>query len=187
MQDQRPGEWIPSRQDTARWTLYSIILLVVGVVVFTGIWGWRWGESAVSLAGSRLLVGLVVTLVLVAGSLVLHEWVHGQAIRAFGGTPHYGATMVAKVMPAFYCTSPGHLFTRRQFVVVALAPFVVISLLSAAVILLWPWGGWLVIPTAFHLSGCVGDFAMVARVARLAPGTLVEDRITGLRFHSQTL
>ena len=49
-------------------------------------------------------------------------------MRLMGGRPSYGAGLAARVMPYFYCTSPGYVFTRRQFVYVALA--VVISTLG---------------------------------------------------------
>jgi hypothetical protein len=46
------------------------------------------------------------------------------------------------------------------------------------------WGGWLVLPAAFHLSGCIGDFAMVAMVARQPRNTTIEDLPNGVRFHA---
>src|SRR5690606_317700 len=98
---------------------------------------------------------LAVVLVL----MILHEGVHGIAIAAFGGKPEYGAIMIGKVMPALYCTSPGTRFTRAQFIVIALAPAVVIGLGTAVAIAALP-AGWLVVPAAMHLGGCVGDFAM---------------------------
>jgi hypothetical protein len=37
---------------------------------------------------------------------------------------------------------------------------------------------------AFHLSGCIGDFAMVAMVARQPRDTTIEDLPNGVRFHA---
>lgn len=175
--------WMPSRAEMFRWTVYGIALFILGVMAFATVWAWRWGDAEFELAGSELLLGVIVTVVISFGLLALHEWLHGVAMGRYGATPQYGATMVAKLMPAFYCTSPGALFTRRQFVVISLTPFVVISVLCVAVLLLGRWSGWLVVPAAFHLSGCIGDFTMAAKVARLDAGTKVEDQISGLRIY----
>lgn len=183
MQSESVETWMPSQAEMLRWTVYGIALFVAGILIFATVWGARWGDGAVELTGPQMLVGLVVTLMLSFGLLALHEWLHGFAMRRYGATPTYGATMVAKLMPAFYCTSPGVLYTRRQFVVIALTPFVVISVLCVVVLLLGRWSGWLVIPAAFHLSGCIGDFTVAVKVARLKPGTRVEDRISGLRIY----
>jgi hypothetical protein len=130
-----------------------------------------------------MLVALGVTLALVLGLMVAHEGLHGLAFRGFGGTPAYGTTMVGGVLPAFYCACPGTRFTRRQFTVVLLAPFVVLTLVCLAAMLIGRWSSWLVVPAAFHLSGCIGDFAMVAMVARQPRGTTIEDLPNGVRFH----
>jgi hypothetical protein len=175
--------WTPSRAEMLRWTVYGIALFGVGLMVFATVWGGRWGEVVVTLAGWDLLIGLAVTVVLSFGLLAFHEWLHGLAMRRYGATPRYGATMVAKMMPAFFCTSPGTLFTRRQFMVIALTPFLVISVLCMVLLVLGRWSGWLIVPAAFHLSGCVGDFTVAAKVARLEAGTRLEDQISGLRIY----
>ena len=64
-------------------------------------------------------------------------------------------------LPYVYTTAPGHLFTRTGYVVVALAPSVILIALTAALVGWTPSGGWMVVPAAFHLAGCVGDWWLV--------------------------
>jgi len=128
-------------------------------------------------------VGLLAALIVTFALMAIHEGIHGVTIGRFGGAPEYGATMVGKVLPAFYCTSPGTRFTRSQFILVALAPALLLVPATALGIAQLPHGGWLVVPAAIHLGGCIGDFAMAIVVTRLAPGTLVEDRKSGMRLY----
>ncbi len=184
MNDSGSRDWHPSRNDIMTWTAFSVVLLVVGLMVFVALWSWRWGESSVEFTGLGMLVAFGVTLALVVVLMVAHEGLHGLAFRRFGGTPSYGAMMVGGVLPAFYCACPDTRFTRGRFTVVLLTPFVVLTLLCLAAILAGRWGGWLVLPAAFHLSGCIGDFAMVVMVARQPRGTTIEDLPNGVRLHA---
>lgn len=125
---------------------------------------------------------VVLVILLTALLMIVHEAIHGAAMLMFGARPKFGAVLVGQVMPALYATSEGHLFTRFQYLVVALGPAVIISALG-----LWscfsPWAGYLVIPLAVHLGGCVGDAAATWQVVRKPSGTLFEDLREGLRFH----
>jgi hypothetical protein len=91
--------------------------------------------------------------------------------------------MLHKVLPVFYCTTPGHLFARWQFAVFALAPLVGISLVGVLAIVLSPWGLWIVFPLAINFGGAVGDLWFIGLLLRQPGGTLVEDRREGVVFH----
>jgi hypothetical protein len=159
--------------------LAGIATLVVGLVAYAGIWSAATGTSGGGITGLGLLLVIVITFALMA----IHEAIHGIVFSRFGGTPQYGATMVGKVLPAFYCTSPGMRFTKAQYILIALAPAMVLVPATVLGVALLPHGGWLVVPAAMHLGGCIGDFAMTYIVARIAPGSLVEDLKSGMRFY----
>ena len=93
-----------------------------------------------------------------------------------------GATFRIGVMPALYATARGHRFTRGQYLTVAVAPAVTISLLGF-VACFSQWGGYLILPLAFHLGGCVGDGFAARRVLGEPRGTEFEDLRDGIRFH----
>jgi hypothetical protein len=46
-----------------------------------------------------------------------------------------------------------------------------------------PWAGYLILPLALHLGGCVGDGFAAWRVLHEPPGTEYEDLRDGIRFH----
>lgn len=123
-----------------------------------------------------------MTLLLSLALMILHEGVHALVMVCFGGTPRFGATMIGKVIPALYCTAPGTRFTQTQYLVVALAPLVVLGAACAIVVAVVPLGGWLVVPAAVHLSGCVGDIVLAWVAARQSTGTRVEDLKSRMRF-----
>ncbi len=176
-------DWRLDRRAAIVLNALAVPLLAVGVVGFTGLAVRHLPASGrTSLAAPGVVLFLLVTAALTVILFVAHEAVHGLIMAAFGARPRFGALMIAGVAPALYTTAPGHLFSRRQYMAVALTPAVAISALgvlacsTAAGIVA-------VVPFAIHLSGCVGDFAAALRLLREPRGTLCEDMREGIRFH----
>lgn len=178
-----PVDWQPSQRTLALWNALALALLAVGLILFGVVHAVANDGAEFSLTGVGLILGLLLTVMLTFGLMVAHEGIHGLVMKRYGASPSYGAMMMGKLVPVFYCTAPGAMFTRVQFAAIALAPSVVITIASVVAIVFLPRGGWLVFPAAMHLAGCVGDFGMTAIVARQASGTFVEDLKTGMRFH----
>ncbi len=176
-------DWVPDRRAAILLNVLAVPLLAVGVAGFTGLAVRHLPASGrASLGAGSVLLFLLLTAALTVFLFVAHEGVHGLVMAAFGARPRFGALMIAGVAPALYTTAPGHLFSRTQYLAVALTPAVAISMLgvvacSTAV------GVVAVVPFAIHLSGCVGDFAASLRLLREPRGTLCEDRRDGIRFH----
>ena len=106
------------------------ILAVLSFVIF----GVIFSSLAVSLGKlpSRIEFGLGETVAVLAAILwtvVLHELIHGVVMQGFGAKPRYGI-LWKKMM--FYATAPECAFRRNSYIVVALAPIAVISILSGA-------------------------------------------------------
>ena len=99
----------------------------------------------------------------------------------FGARPTFGAVLVARAVPALYATSVGHRFTRLQYFTVAVSPALLITAVGFWLCFVG-WTGYLLVPLAVHLGGCVGDAAAVLRLMREPPGTLCEDLKDGVRF-----
>ena len=127
-------------------------------------------------------IGLVV--VLTAFLVVVHEGIHAAVMSLFGARPRFGGTLVGGALPAVYTTAPGHRFTRSQYLAVAVAPGIAISVVGFAACFTG-LGLVLVVPLAMHLGGCVGDAAATWHVLREPPGTMFEDLRDGIRFHRQ--
>lgn len=124
-------------------------------------------------------VNALAILALATVVVVPHEWLHGAAIRRYGGEPRYGVGVSHFVLPYAYATTD-HRFTRGQFVVVALTPLVVLTLVGVPAMLALGWG-WLALPLAANAGGAVGDLWMVLTLLGYPPHVYVEDHRTGFR------
>ena len=132
-----------------------------------------------------LRFGLVDLLLVVGLTLLLmasHEAIHGVVMRGFGARPRFGTMLVGRVAPALYATADEYQFTRRQYLAIAAAPTLAISVLGF-VACFGPWAGYLVLPLAIHLGGCVGDWFAVRRTLREPSSSRCEDLRDGVRFH----
>lgn len=178
-------EWKPSRQDAVALNLAGLLAAVLGVAGYGALAITRHqpAESFV-IAGTDLLLGLLGMATTLVGLVVVHEGIHGLAMWPFGARPSFGVGMGGGgFLPYVYTTAPGHLFTRTGYVVVALAPSVILIALTAALVGWTPSGGWMVVPAAFHLAGCVGDWWLVGLAGRQPAGSRYEDLHEGLRIH----
>jgi hypothetical protein len=173
-------DWRPSEAEAMTWNGVAIVLTVVGLPLFS------LPSVLRAVPGGTLfrigLTDVLLVVVLTGLLLVLHEGIHGLVMLAFGARPTFGTVLVGKMMPAFYATSVGHRFTRAQYLTVAAAPAIAISVIGY-LLCFQPWGGYLIVPLAIHLGGCVGDVFATLRVLREPPGTEFEDLRDGIRFH----
>ena len=106
--------------------------------------------------------------------LVIHEMVHGIFFWAF---THERPKFAFKGIYA-YAAAPGWFLPKGQYVVVGLAPFIVISLLS---IFLSPLLSHAIIPylffiAIFNAAGALGDMIVVFWVIGQANQPLIQDQ-----------
>lgn len=104
------------------------------------------------------VAGVPATLLLVP----LHEMLHGWMFRWFGAKDVRYGVIWRYLM--FYAVAHRFVVNYRQFRYIALAPFVVISLLSLLCWFLVPAEGKALIPGLyiFHTVCCAGDFGLCA-------------------------
>jgi hypothetical protein len=176
--------WEPSRRLGLLWHVLGTAMALAAIGGYQALYatgaGSAGGLTPVAQDALFAALGVVALLAVVA---VLHEWVHGLTMQYFGVRPRYGAEMVAGVLPAFNCTADGYRFTRGQYALVALAPLLSLSALGALLVLVAPFGGWLVVPLGIHVGGTIGDLWVTVLSLRQPPDTLVEDRKAGVVFH----
>jgi hypothetical protein len=128
---------------------------------------------------------ILISVALFIGTMVLHELVHGAFISKYGGKPSYGAGIAHFILPYFYATTKT-IFPRNQFIMIALAPLVVISLIGIGIMAAIPSiAHWMFIPFVVNASGAVGDLWMTRNVLRYPEHVLLEDRKNGLIIYGK--
>ena len=173
-------DWRPGKSEATIWNVVAIVLVAAGIPLFSLPAIIRSGRAGGSfqIRLTDVLVIVVLTVLLV----VAHEVIHALVMRAYGARPSFGAMLVGGVMPALYATAAGHRFTRSQYLTIALGPAAVISVLGFLACF-GPWGGYLIVPLAIHLGGCVGDGFATWKVLREPVGTQFADLRDGIRFY----
>ncbi len=173
-------DWRPGASEAMTWNAVAIVLVAAGLPLFAlpSILRAGPGSALFQIGLGNVLLVVAITAVLLVG----HEGIHGLVMLAFRARPTFGVVLVGRVLPALYATSVGHRFSRAQYLTVAAAPAIVISVLGF-LLCFGPWGGYLIVPLAIHLGGCVGDGFACWRVLRERPGTEFEDLRDGIRFY----
>lgn len=125
----------------------------------------RPGAGATLFSLALLLVAFVVY-------IIGHELVHGFFIRLFSGRrAQYGFNWL------YAWAGSEAYFSRRQYIIIALAPVVLFGGLFLALNLLlpapWFWHAFLL--QVANLAGAAGDYYIVALTAKMPAGLLVRD------------
>ncbi|MHB8192776.1 MAG: DUF3267 domain-containing protein [Bellilinea sp.] len=134
--------------------------------------------------GVEGLWSVAIVLVLIFATIVLHEAIHGL-----------GFMLLAKARPIFafrgvyaYAAAPGYYIPRNPYLVIALAPLVVISL--AGVVLMAfvhpVWIAPLVLVCVVNSSGAVGDLWVAWLLLRHPAEALAQDRGDEIEIYAPT-
>ena len=133
----------------------------------------------ISLIDGLLLIGAAIAIV------VLHEFVHGVTMSAFGARPRYG---IKWELMAAYAVARDHLFARNAFLAVALMPLATLTPLLWIATWWLPSGGfWMAAALAGVLNtvGAVGDLFMSWKVSRYPSSARVLDEEDGLTIYEE--
>jgi Putative zincin peptidase len=160
----------------------SVVLLVAGTIFFgilnAAVYFTQTHSLHGQIGGWELILWLSINLLFYIIVLFLHEGIHGLAFIFWGGKPYFGA----KLPIALYCGAKNQLFRRNQYVVVGLAPLVVISLAAIVITFLNPvMASYTLFATIGNFSGAAGDVWSVMRLLRQPGNVLVEDTEAGYR------
>lgn len=177
-------------QEALHWTIKEnpgrLILLQVLAVPLCVLSVLIFSRLAVSLGNlpSPLTFGLgeigsaILTILL---TIVLHELAHGIAMQMFGARPRYG---VLWKQAMFYATAPGYAFRRNDYIIIALAPLIILSLL--AILGMWFlsgtfWVAALAVGGVINASGAIGDLWITSIVLRYPVTAYIIDEKDGIR------
>jgi len=166
-----------SRRIAMEWAASQFALFFGFCVLFAGVYHAVTGQTiSLSLVSLRDL-GLFLLLSLLP--IPLHELTHGIAMRYYGGRPRYGVGIAHFVLPYAYATSKD-VYTRGQFIVILLAPLVVLSTVG---IVCLPWSPWLLIPLAANAAGSICDLWMTFHLLYLPADVQLLDEQSGLSIY----
>lgn len=162
-----------------------IALNIVGILLFIGF-GSLFSTLAIRVGKlpASFDFGLVELMMIIVGillALIVHELTHGMVMQMFGAKPRYGALWKQMM---FYATAPGFSFTRNNYIVIALAPLIFISIL--VVLGMWLlqgtlWVALLGICGIMNASGAVGDMWITMLVLRYPATAYIMDERDGVR------
>lgn len=115
--------------------------------------------------------------------LVLHELVHGLFLWLFTRTrPVFGFRGWYA-----YASAPGWYFPRSQYLIICLAPLILISLLCMLLLLILPFGlalAAVLFTAVVNATSSVGDLWYSLKILSVRPPLLVEDIGEGFRLHA---
>jgi hypothetical protein len=123
-------------------------------------------ENRVTAAALTIIVTLIM--------LSVHELCHGLAFQALGARPRYGVNLRKFVA---YASADGYFVTRDAYIIVALAPLVVISILTVLCLMLTGGGLRFIVALlgAANAGGAIGDLWFVLVCRRYPRDLLVRD------------
>ncbi|AMB99995.1 hypothetical protein AWM75_08430 [Aerococcus urinaehominis] len=158
--------------------LAGIPLFILGLVIFSVPI-----NQAVSLSISSSLdifKFLISYLALYLVIILVHELIHAVYFWLF--TKDKGQIKLGFKSGLAYATSPGSRYLWWQYLIIVLAPCLLLSsLLVAAFQVGWLGAGLYLLLAAAHLAGCAGDLWYAWLVARYGD-QYYEDTTTGLRI-----
>ncbi len=186
------AELTMTRRLARQWLVISVTGFLLASLLFSAIFAaitgraeFRFGvDAAAGFDIVDMALAFVAFVFLTLAPIPIHEWLHGVAMTRYGGKPRYGVGLSNYVLPYAYATTDST-FTRNQFVVIALTPLVVISLVGIAAMAVVPTP-WLIVPLAVNAGGAVGDCWMAAMLLGYPSTVRVEDCTTGLRIYGAT-
>jgi hypothetical protein len=158
----------------------SMLLLLISGIFFVlfdqAVYSWRTHIFLPHITLGIIAIWLGVNILSYIIILPIHEAIHGLAFLFWGGKPHFGA----KLPVALYCGAKQQLFRRDHYLVIGLAPLVIITVAGIIVTLLAPdLATYCLLAIAGNISGAAGDLLAVQRLRRLPAHTLIEDTETG--------
>jgi hypothetical protein len=172
-------DWIPTKENVAVWNLISAPVGLLAAAVF-GLVACR-GQlpSGFSVDTMEMAIIAVITVAL----FLWHEAIHGALMAHFGAHPEFGFLKIggSALGSALFTTTPGFLYTRRQYLLIIVAPTAFLSALGI-LLCLTPVATVCWLPFTFHSMGCVGDCAIALRTLQEPATTMCEDLRDGVRF-----
>lgn len=188
-----PPNYLPSGKFDLKNMKQVILMNLVGLVLLVlSIWFFGWlamqmrGDSAVSFTFEvssipTLLFSLGKIILVIFLVLMFHEAIHAFFFWIFSGQ---------KPLVGFkgfyaYAAMPGWYFPRNQYILIGIAPLVVITLIGILLLATLPSTllNLVLIGLVLNTSGAVGDLFVVIWLLTKPASTLALDQIDSIEFY----
>lgn len=157
------------------------LLSAPGWIALYWLVGWALGGTAHLTIHVTLLEVAIALLDLTIVMPVVHEAIHGVAALMFGARPTFG------VGSGFAYTTFQESVRPIPYLVIGLAPLVVISVVEMAVLVHWPFApGQTLVFLVGNACGAVGDLWVAGKVHSLPRASLVCDLADGFAHYLPT-
>ncbi len=175
-------ELLEEPQQIRRVAVLSLLLFVIGALFFIVLnivaYAVQTHTTSGSIGAVAILIGLFINIVIYVLVMFLHEGIHALAFAFWGGRPYFGA----KLPLALFCGAKNQIFRRNHYLVVGLAPLVIITVAGIIFTLLSPaLAVYTLLGTIGNFSGAAGDLWVALRLLRQPKDVLVEDTDAGYR------
>ncbi len=171
---------------------WALVVLAAGAVIVFGLTIILGLIARGILQGSTdfhisVVLAFPIFLAIIATVVILHEGIHGLVFLIFGGKPRFGVKRIGRFFPvALYASATGPFLSRNHYLLVGLAPFLVLTpIFLLTGILIRDGGGALIALTAMatNVAGSTGDLMVAWKVRQLGGGTLFEDTADGFNWY----
>ncbi|PXF61887.1 MAG: hypothetical protein C4B59_01260 [Candidatus Methanogaster sp.] len=130
-------------------------------------------------------VAILIVLSTIVFTMLFHEFIHGLVISMYGGKPKYGTGVAHYILPYLYTTTET-IFRRNRFIVILIAPLIVISVLGVISMITFPAiAHWFIIPLTMNAAGAIGDLWMTFSLLRHPEHILLADDHSGLTIYGK--
>ncbi|GAB3059766.1 DUF3267 domain-containing protein [Salinicoccus sesuvii] len=134
------------------------------------------GMEQLGIIGAILMIMAIMFAV-----ITVHEAIHGIFFKIFAPN---GQVKFGYKAGLFYATAPGSIFTKKQFSVIILMPFVLITVMLIVLVFTVPHGIYKYL-LALHTGACAGDFYFVYLLYKYRNMEYVEDTDVGMTLYEK--
>lgn len=113
--------------------------------------------------------------------IVFHELIHGIFFKLFSPS---GRVKYGYKDGMFYATAPGEIYNRKQFAVIILMPFIILTLLLLLCLYFLNYTAVTVI-LIFHTGACAGDFYFIYLILKYKNLKYIEDTERGITMYEK--
>ncbi|SFK90926.1 Putative zincin peptidase [Salinicoccus halodurans] len=122
---------------------------------------------------------ILITLALLFAVFTFHEGIHGLFFKLFSPATKVKFGYMSGML---YATAPGEVYSRKQYIVIILMPFLLITAILLLLMFTFPHASYKYL-LAIHTGGCAGDFYYVYLMLKYRNLKYAEDTDVGMTLY----